>query len=377
MEELRLKILDRRMQIWAIIGMVLVFCLNVIQSNAFGYEITDKFSIGGILAGAYQYEDVESGENHDRGALPFQPEISFTPTENDAFFTKFGFAAGNGLNDVTSFTLSPWGADLEDDVKDINGRNRDYLLTVWYKHTFQFNESHTLGLTGGIIDATDYLDDNVFSNDEYTQFLNEGLVSGPNTFAPSYDIGGALEWDINKVSVRGVVMNVGENDDGNNFNFLGLQIRYNLSTPLGEGNYRLIVETTNKQFLDPQGEDKERRFVIFFSFDQEFGEIIGGWIRVGRQDDAAAIDFENLYSGGINIDGKLWGREEDNIGIGYGYLDGGNLDNDNTQYAELYARLVINKYFAVTPDIQYMRDKYKNGDVIKGFIFGIRLAAGF
>ncbi|MGD9337377.1 MAG: carbohydrate porin [Syntrophobacterales bacterium] len=377
MEELRLKILDRRMQIWAIIGMVLVFCLNVIQSNAFGYEITDKFSIGGILAGAYQYEDVESGENHDRGALPFQPEISFTPTENDAFFTKFGFAAGNGLNDVTSFTLSPWGADLEDDVKDINGRNRDYLLTVWYKHTFQFNESHTLGLTGGIIDATDYLDDNVFSNDEYTQFLNEGLVSGPNTFAPSYDIGGALEWDINKVSVRGVVMNVGENDDGNNFNFLGLQIRYNLSTPLGEGNYRLIVETTNKQFLDPQGEDKERRFVIFFSFDQEFGEIIGGWIRVGRQDDAAAIDFENLYSGGINIDGKLWGREEDNIGIGYGYLDGGNLDNDNTQYAELYARLVINKYFAVTPDIQYMRDKYKNGDVIKGFILGIRLAAGF
>jgi porin len=377
MEELRLKILDRRMRIWAIIGMVLVFCLNVIQSNAFGYEITDKFSIGGILAGAYQYEDVESGENHDRGALPFQPEISFTPTENDAFFTKFGFAAGNGLNDVTSFTLSPWGADLEDDVKDINGRNRDYLLTVWYKHTFQFNESHTLGLTGGIIDATDYLDDNVFSNDEYTQFLNEGLVSGPNTFAPSYDIGGALEWDINKVSVRGVVMNVGENDDGNNFNFLGLQIRYNLSTPLGEGNYRLIVETTNKQFLDPQGEDKERRFVIFFSFDQEFGEIIGGWIRVGRQDDAAAIDFENLYSGGINIDGKLWGREEDNIGIGYGYLDGGNLDNDNTQYAELYARLVINKYFAVTPDIQYMRDKYKNGDVIKGFILGIRLAAGF
>jgi porin len=377
MEESRLKILDCRMLMWATIGIVLVFCLNVTQSNAFAYEITDKFSIGGILAGAYQYEDVENGENRDRGAVPFQPEISFTPTENDAFFTKFGFAAGNGLNDVTSFTLSPWGADLEDDVKDINGRNRDYLLTVWYKHTFQFNESHTLGLTGGIIDASDYLDDNVFSNDEYTQFLNEGLVSGPNTFAPSYDIGGALEWDIDKVSVRGVVMNVGENDDGNNFNFLGLQIRYNLSTPLGEGNYRLIVETTNKQFLDPQGEDKERRFVIFFSFDQEFGEIIGGWIRVGRQDDAAAIDFENLYSGGINIDGKLWGREEDNIGIGYGYLDGGNLDNDNTQCAELYARFVINKYFAVTPDVQYMRDKYKNGDVIKGFIFGIRLVAGF
>ncbi|NIW42786.1 MAG: hypothetical protein GWN14_21470, partial [candidate division Zixibacteria bacterium] len=54
------------MEIWTTIGVVLVFCLNFTQSNAFGYEITDKFSIGGILAGAYQYEDVENGENRDR-----------------------------------------------------------------------------------------------------------------------------------------------------------------------------------------------------------------------------------------------------------------------------------------------------------------------
>ncbi|NIU12087.1 MAG: hypothetical protein GWN81_25295, partial [Phycisphaerae bacterium] len=61
-----MKILDCRMEIWTTIGVVLVFCLNFTQSNAFGYEITDKFSIGGILAGAYQYEDVENGENRDR-----------------------------------------------------------------------------------------------------------------------------------------------------------------------------------------------------------------------------------------------------------------------------------------------------------------------
>jgi hypothetical protein len=36
--------------------------------------------------------------------------------------------------------------------------NRDYLLQAWYKHTFTFGENHTLGLVGGIIDATDYLD---------------------------------------------------------------------------------------------------------------------------------------------------------------------------------------------------------------------------
>ncbi len=50
--------------------------------------------------------------------------------------------------------------------------------------------------TGGIIDSTDYVDENAYANDEYTQFMNEALVNGPNGFAPSYDIGGAVEWEI-------------------------------------------------------------------------------------------------------------------------------------------------------------------------------------
>ena len=115
----------------------------------------------------------------------FNPEISITPTENDEIFFLFGFAAGNGLTGVTPFNLAPWAAALEDDVKDINGRNRDYLLQAWYKHIFEFSEDHTLGLIGGIIDSTDYLDDNEYSNDEYTQFMNEALVNAPNAFLPS------------------------------------------------------------------------------------------------------------------------------------------------------------------------------------------------
>lgn len=67
-------------------------------------------------------------------AASIQPEASFRPTENDLFSFKLGFGAGNGLKatdpDKPSFALAPWAADLEDDVKDINGRNRDYLLTA-------------------------------------------------------------------------------------------------------------------------------------------------------------------------------------------------------------------------------------------------------
>jgi hypothetical protein len=47
-----------------------------------------------------------------------------------------GFADGNGLSQVSSCMLSPWAPDLEDNVKDMDGRGRSYLLGGRYKHTF-------------------------------------------------------------------------------------------------------------------------------------------------------------------------------------------------------------------------------------------------
>jgi len=63
---------------------------------------------------------------------------------------------------ASPFTWSPWAADLEADVKNVNGRDRDCLLTGWYKHTFDFSGDNALGLTGGLVDATDYLDENAW-----------------------------------------------------------------------------------------------------------------------------------------------------------------------------------------------------------------------
>ncbi len=91
-----------------------VMCLFFMQTSAIGYDITDKFSIGGILAGAYQYQWVDGDDDIGRGAIPFEPEISFRPTANDEIFTKLGFPAGNGLNDVTDFNLLPPALPLHD-----------------------------------------------------------------------------------------------------------------------------------------------------------------------------------------------------------------------------------------------------------------------
>jgi hypothetical protein len=88
-----------------------------------------------VLAGAVQCQNLSDApgfSNTCEFAAPFQPEFSYRPTETDEVFFKLGFAAGNGINGNSPFIISPWAADLEDDVKNINGRNRDYLLTAWY-----------------------------------------------------------------------------------------------------------------------------------------------------------------------------------------------------------------------------------------------------
>ena len=356
-------------------------------SNGFAYEINEKLSIGGIIAGEWQYQSISDAPDFDskgRGALVFQPEISFTPTDSDEVFAKFGFGAGNGLMEEgqSPFFLAPWAADVQDDYKDINARNRDYLLTAWYKHTFSFSEAHTLGLTGGIIDATDYLDENVFSNDEFTQFMNAGLVNGPNAFLPSYDIGGAIEWEISGFSLKGVAMAMGTNGEEGEFeepyNFYGIQFGYHVDFGLGEGNYRLIVDTTSSDFSNVAGTEKERKSCTMISFDQQLGEILGAWLRFGWSlDDDAGLDCKDLYSGGLNIGGNLWGRENDNIGIGYAHLRGGNLDLDHTDVFEVYGRFALNDIFAITGDVQYMKDAMKVGDSPDGWIFGLRATAVF
>jgi len=351
-----------------------------LSSLAHAVELTDKFSFGGIIAASYQCQIIDNNaiaDNTCAGAMPIQPEISVLPTPTDEFYFKFGFATGNGLNGDSPFIPAPWAADLESDVLDINGRNRDNLLSAWYKHTMQFNEHHSLDATFGIINAADYLDDNAYASDEYTQFMNAVLTNAPNVFFPSYDAGGAMEWKYKKWKVDAVVMNIGENDDGYSYTFYGAQLCLTVKTAMGEGHYRIMIDGADDKFLNVSGTQLETRNALMFNLDQELGKTIGAFVRIGWQTDKAAVDYKAIYSGGININGSAWNRGNDNIGLGYAWLEGANLDVNNSQVAEAYYRMVLNEQLALTGDIQYMNDALRNQPDPKGFIVGMRMTAEF
>ena len=358
--------------------------LMLFQTAAFGYDVTDKFAVGGVLAGNWQYlqgDEDAAGEDVDDGpkaSVVFQPEMSFKPYERSELFAKFGWAANNGLNVKSPFVLATWAADLEDDVEDINGRNRDYLLTAWAGHTFEFSESHNLGFSFGIIDSTDYVDENAFANDEYGQFQNEVFVNAVTGNFVSYDIGGVAQWAWGNFSANGLIMDVGENEEGNNFQYYAIQLAYLLETGLGEGNYRVTGTMTSDNFLNADGDDDDEQLTsLVLSADQQLGDTFGVFLRLGWQDDDAAITYATEFSGGVNISGSIWGREQDNIGIGVAYLDDGETEVDNTIVGEAYVRFGLTEMFAVTADIQYMEDEYDVGEDVDGWVGSIRITAEF
>ncbi|CAB1071700.1 hypothetical protein D1AOALGA4SA_1326 [Olavius algarvensis Delta 1 endosymbiont] len=47
----------------------MLFFLTIVATGSYAYDITDRFAIGGVLAGAYQYQWVDGDENTGRGAL--------------------------------------------------------------------------------------------------------------------------------------------------------------------------------------------------------------------------------------------------------------------------------------------------------------------
>jgi len=108
---------------------------------------------------------------------------------------------------------------------------------------------------------------------------------------------------------------------------------------------------------------------------------VGAFLRLSRQQDDAAVDYKSLYSGGFNLDGSGWGRDDDNLGIGYAYLKGGNRNIDQSQVFEAYYRAALNEHAAITADVQYMKDELTKEDPRqddpKGWLFGLRLTAEF
>ena len=359
-----------------------------------GLYVSEKITFEGTFTGVYQWLDGPDIDSKNRGSGAIDLGLSFTPTENNEFFILGSFASGNGLKDVSPFILAPNADDLEDDVKNINGHEQqDNILEAWYAHTFSYKDTF-LKITIGIIDATVYIDDNRFANDEITQFMNDVFVNTPLTTPPSYDLGAVAEFNKGPFSAKLLGMttkgDVGEDKEAF-YQYYALQLGYTLNSKWGEGNYRIFGFITSDDFYDWEGKDKESIYGVGISIDQDLGFIknpfsknpIGFFLRAGWQDDEAQVDYNNLISFGFNVPFYFLGKEGNEFGIGYAYLDSpDDADISNTHAVEAYAKFELFSYEVLssdlTVDFQYLTDNYANDNNDKeGYIVGLRWNLSF
>jgi len=359
-----------------------------------GLDVSEKITFEGTFTGVYQWMDGPDIDSKNRGSGAIDLGLSFTPTENNEFFILGSFASGNGLKDVSPFILAPNADDLEDDVKNINGHEQqDNILEAWYAHTFSYKDT-SLKITIGIIDATVYIDDNRFANDEITQFMNDVFVNTPLTTPPSYDLGAVAEFNKGPFSAKLLGMttkgDVGEDKEAF-YQYYALQLGYTLNSKWGEGNYRIFGFITSDEFYDWEGKDKESIYGVGVSIDQDLGFIrnpfsknpIGFFLRAGWQDDEAQVDYNNLISFGFNVPFYFLGKEGNEFGIGYAYLDSpDDADISNTHAVEAYAKFELFSYEVLssdlTVDFQYLSDNYDKEDEDKeGYIVGLRWNLSF
>ena len=352
----------------------------VIPLSGFAYDIGGRTSLEGTATSVYQLANTDIGgkhDNEDRGALVLDVGLNFHPSKKDEFQLVVGFGSGNGLNSVLPFSVAPYADDLEDDLKNINGRHMDHILEAWYKHTFNFDDSIIVGLTGGVIDATSYIDDNMFANDEISQFMNDVFVNATIANLHSHDLGAVLEADVRGVSFKALVMN-GTSEEEKNYNYYAAQLGFVADSSLGEGNFRLYGFTSRHRLDDGHENSKSRLAGVGLSMDQEIGSLVGMFCRIAWQENKAGIDHKAFYSTGLNINGNMWGKGNHEVGVGYAYLDGADhSDIRKTHVFESYFKVQINRFSDLTFDFQYLNEGLHTEKDSKALIYGMRFNVGF
>lgn len=312
------------------------------------------------------YEDAVSSDSKSisdrtRGAVVADLAFNYGLSSRTRFATLVRWAHGNALNNTGGLTLSPYGGDVEDNVKNINGHDRDYLLEAWLRHRLELASGSRLELTGGLVDASNYIDQNAFANDEFSQFMNSAFVLNDLAGIPAYDPGVVLEFQSGRWSLNAVTMRTRAEEAGS-YTYYAAEMGFSSRAAMGAGNYRAFVFSTTADFRDPNKDKNKALRGGGVSIDQYLNEWFGMFARIGYQSHVAP-DYEQLYSAGFQFEGTLWNRPADSAGVAVARLEGEDHSTlSHTDVLELYTRLVFSEQFDLSFDIQYMKDRREDAN---------------
>ncbi len=284
-------------------------------------------------------------------------------------------------------------------------------------------------ISAGKFAISDFYDDNKYSHDPRTQFLNWSLMSNGAWDYPAntrgYTFGIVTELIKPKWALRfsSVAVPKIANAPKMEYNFREahsetLEIERTISLNKRQGKLRFIVSNThsrspsyaeglkaiatdNTYLLNVISGNAEgnvyggKKFGLGFSVEQELNNEIGIFMRAGWNDGKdvtwAFTEIDQTLSAGISLKGIRWNRQSDVFGIasvingistahrnflaagGYGFIIGdGELNYGHEAIIETYYNAFLSKFFWLTLDYQFVNNPAYNKDRGPVNVFAVR-----
>lgn len=314
---------------------------------------------------------------------------------------------------------SSWNNDLADRVGNLFGTNFDavgdsaiVVNELWYEHKLLDGKARFR--LGKMYSPNDF-DTNAYANDETAQFLNPALVNTGNLPFPDYGVGAQVvvqptDWFYAGILVadaqtnhRQTGLNTTFHDEDYFFSAAEFGFQPVWETPGGKlpGGYRFGLwydpQPKEEFFDDLDGEIEtaplKRDDVGFYvSLDQLVlkenprddadAQGLGVFARYGYAH-AEVNEVENFWSVGGQYQGLIPTRDDDVLafGVAQGLLSERMKRQGDTPHREtvleLYYRLTLTPWLALTPDFQWVLDPGGMGIGRDAFVAGLRLQASF
>ena len=324
------------------------------------------------------------------------------------------------------------GDSVDDEVPTISGFNDDApgtdtahaeITEAWFEQEVSVGPG-IFTFTVGKVDLTNYFDTNEVANDETEQFLSSGFVNNlavewPDDNGPgirfTYDLGkwyigvGFASADGDWEDLFDGVFGIAE--VGMQINISGLVGHYRI---YGWFNTRSHLDVDDiKHFIEGKHvNNDEDNYGMGVSFDQEIvKDILVAFLRAGWENQDVvlgdyscrglsldSVPIKGSLSFGFRLSGRLWGREDDELGTAYGvvfvnddaqkvykeyfysdyYIHPENVDMEDEHHVEVYYKAsFFDGHLEFTPDLQFVINPNGNGDADTVYILGTRMQVNF
>lgn len=309
------------------------------------------------------------------------------------------------------------GQGAENELSLYSNVNRDQnptdgnvpMTEVWYEH-YLFNKQ--IAITAGRLDPANYIDQNIYAHDETTQFLGRVFKQNPAIEWPNDNtIGGRLILApdfLPFLSLESAYFDAdADYEQIFDRSFIAAQVNlkpakiFNMDPEKWDGNFRFYwwINCLNHSKLVGAGESapdnvKNNNTGFGLSADQMLTEVFGIFARFGWQrpdleivsTNPNAANIEASWSGGVQMTGKFWNRENDVIAVGIAqafpskyYKDAGVAGTGGAAegHLEIYYKCQLFKWLALTPDFQWIWNPHGVnhsylGDKNTIFVYGVR-----